>query len=193
MTFSPALLAVLAPILGTICFLSEVLLFIYKRSDSQSKNRDQGSMRIVWMAALGSVGLGRLARVTVPQAQSDILVQLAAIAIVIFVVGMVLRWFAIIYLGRFFTVNVAIAESHKVIDTGPYRWVRHPSYTGMLLMFLGIGIASGNLLSLFIFVGLPAVALLYRIGIEEAALSSALGGTYTEYAGKTKRLVPFVY
>ena len=193
MIFNPSLLAVLAPILGTICFLSEVFLAIYKRSGSHSKNRDQGSMRIVWLAALCSVPLGRLARVTVPQAQSDILIQLAAAAVAIFAIGMILRWVSIIYLGRFFTVDVAIAAGHQVVDTGPYRLLRHPSYTGLLLMFLGTGIASGNILTLLIFVLLPAMALLYRIGIEEAALSDALGPQYLSYMNKTKRLIPFVY
>lgn len=193
MIFSPSLLAVLAPILGTICILSEISLVIYKRSGSHSKNQDQGSMRIVWLAALCSVPLGRLARVTVPQAQSDILIQLAAAAVGIFAVGMILRWVSVIYLGRFFTVNVAIADGHQVIDTGPYRLLRHPSYTGLLLMFLGTGIASGNLLTLLIFVLLPAAALLHRIAIEEAVLSGALGSRYVDYMSKTKRLIPFVY
>jgi protein-S-isoprenylcysteine O-methyltransferase len=60
----------------------------------------------------------------------------------LFAAGLALRWYAIVYLGRFFTVNVAISKDHRLIDTGPYRFIRHPSYTGAIMAFVGV-FASG--------------------------------------------------
>jgi protein-S-isoprenylcysteine O-methyltransferase len=193
MTLSLPSHAILATILVAIFFSSEFFVFLYKRSDINTKSKDQGSLRMLGLVIFCSFVLARLFRVTFPQAQLDILLQLAAVGVGIFSVGIAVRWYSIIYLGRFFTVDVAIAADHKVIDSGPYRHVRHPSYTGLLMIWLGIGICSGNILTLLAMTLPPAIALLHRIGIEEAALSDALGSHYINYVGKTKRLIPFVY
>lgn len=97
------------------------------------------------------------------------------------------------YLGRLFTVNVAIAADHTLIDSGPYRTIRHPSYTGALLVFPGLGISFGNWLSLIIVVVPTSLAFMQRIAIEEAALTRALGDSYPRYMARTKRLIPGVY
>ena len=107
--------------------------------------------------------------------------------------GLALRWWAIVHLGRYFTVNVSIAIDHKVVDSGPYRLLRHPSYTGALVAFLGLGICSGNYGSLLAFTVPVALVFLRRIAIEEAALTAALAGDYTAYAARTKRLIPWIY
>ncbi|HEU6448587.1 MAG TPA: isoprenylcysteine carboxylmethyltransferase family protein [Verrucomicrobiae bacterium] len=107
--------------------------------------------------------------------------------------GIVLRWYAILYLGRFFTVNVAIAEDHRLIDTGPYHFIRHPSYTGSLLSALGVAMSLQNWISfLIVFVSILAVTL-WRIHIEEQALAEGLGQPYRSYMKRTKRLVPGIY
>jgi protein-S-isoprenylcysteine O-methyltransferase Ste14 len=101
--------------------------------------------------------------------------------------------YAIWRLGRFFTVNVAIAADHQLIDSGPYRLVRHPSYTGALFAFFGIVLTMGNWLSLLV-VMLPVFAVfVYRMNVEERALISGLGDSYRAYITRTKRLIPFVY
>ena len=104
-----------------------------------------------------------------------------------------MRWYAIFYLGRLFTVNVAIAADHTLIDSGPYRTIRHPSYTGALLVCLGLGISLGNWLSLIIVVAPTSLAFMQRIAIEEAALARALGDSYLRYMARTKCLIPGVY
>ena len=71
--------------------------------------------------------------------------------------------------------------------------MRHPSYLGLVLIFLAIGIYSRNWISLAIAVVPPTVALLYRIRVEEAALREAFGEEYTAYSRTTKRLVPGIY
>ncbi|WP_394781617.1 methyltransferase family protein [Undibacterium sp.] len=179
--------------LVTIYFLSEFLVVASKFSGKYSGKRDHGSLYLLMFVFVASLGLARLAKITMPQAQLDILVQMATVGVLVFFLGLVVRWVSIIHLGRFFTVDVAITDKHALIDTGPYRYVRHPSYTGLLLQFLGIGICSGNILSLLALMVPIFIALRYRIRIEEAALSEGLGVAYSDYMLKTKRLVPFVY
>ena len=105
--------------------------------------------------------------------------------------GIALRWYAVLVLGRFFTTRVMTAPDQTVIQKGPYRLVRHPSYSGLLLIALGLLLCSTNWLSLACFaIALPGFA--YRISVEESALVAALGDAYRDYMRRTKRLVPFV-
>ncbi|MGH2480827.1 MAG: methyltransferase family protein, partial [Ktedonobacteraceae bacterium] len=83
--------------------------------------------------------------------------------------------------------------SHPIVSTGPYRFLRHPSYTGVLLLVGGIGITLGNWLSLLIILAGVLIGLLYRISVEEKALRTFLGQPYEEYMRRTKRLIPFLF
>jgi protein-S-isoprenylcysteine O-methyltransferase len=111
----------------------------------------------------------------------------------LFAGGIALRWHSIIHLGRFFTVNVAIHSRHEIIDTGPYKLVRHPSYAGALLASLGFALTLRNWLALALVMVPIAWAFGRRIATEEAALASALGLPYTNYMQRTRRLVPYIY
>lgn len=107
--------------------------------------------------------------------------------------GLLLRWWAVIHLGRFFTPDVVITADHRVVDSGPYKLIRHPSYSGVLLIIAGVALCFGNLVSAAALV-VPNVALLIqRMRVEEAALSRGLGETYRVYMARTKRLIPRVY
>jgi protein-S-isoprenylcysteine O-methyltransferase len=91
------------------------------------------------------------------------------------------------------SANLAIATDHRVIDTGPYRYIRHPSYTGALMAFFGLGLAFRNWAALAVMM-VPIVGVfLWRIRVEEDALAQALGDRYRDYMGRTKRLVPAIY
>jgi protein-S-isoprenylcysteine O-methyltransferase Ste14 len=96
-------------------------------------------------------------------------------------------------LGRYFTYTVQTSSDQPVITSGPYRFVRHPSYTGILLIAIGIGAALGNWLGLGALTLLTLVALAYRIHVEEIALLEDLGDRYRTYAEHHKRLIPFVW
>jgi protein-S-isoprenylcysteine O-methyltransferase Ste14 len=107
--------------------------------------------------------------------------------------GLLLRWSSFVSLGRYFTVVLQTSEDQPVVQRGPYRFLRHPSYTGLLLVFLGIGLMVGNWVSIVGAFGLVLVALLYRIRIEERALTVALGDRYREFAASRARLIPHVW
>ena len=116
---------------------------------------------------------------------------LFAIGIALAVAGMALRWYSIWYLGRSFTCEVSIRPDQTVVDRGPYRWVRHPSYTGGLLTILGLLPCLTNALAFAGFF-LPLAGYAYRIRVEERALASELGEPYRRYMRRTKRLIPLV-
>jgi len=112
------------------------------------------------------------------------------IGVVVLAAGVALRTWAILTLGRLFKFVVVIQDGHQVVASGPYRLLRHPSYTGALVAFLGAGIALDSWLSALALVFFPLLAILVRIRVEEAELATALGPEYTLYASRTRRLVP---
>jgi protein-S-isoprenylcysteine O-methyltransferase len=179
--------------LVTLYFLSEMLVHRYKRRADHVVSRDQGSLHLLIMISAACLLFAKLGAIFAPQARIDILRQLPSLGVAVFAAGLTLRWYAIILLGRYFTTEVSIAADHKLIETGPYRLLRHPSYTGILLQFIAFGICSANGLALAILVLPTTMALLHRIRIEEAVLTEAFGNRYTDYTRRTKRLIPFVY
>ncbi|MEN3361199.1 MAG: hypothetical protein V7637_5181 [Mycobacteriales bacterium] len=104
--------------------------------------------------------------------------------------GLALRIWAIVVLGRSFRTTVEVHAGQTVVTSGPYRWVRHPSYTGLLLITAGIGLAGGTWPGLAICLILPAIAMLRRIRVEEATLTLVIGEPYRAYQHHTKRLLP---
>jgi protein-S-isoprenylcysteine O-methyltransferase Ste14 len=93
-------------------------------------------------------------------------------------------------LGRFFTVDVRLQSGQTVVDRGPYRWVRHPSYSGMIITFVGMGLALGNWVSLAMLVVVPTAGLIFRIHVEERTLFDGLGEPYRRFAATRRRLFP---
>jgi protein-S-isoprenylcysteine O-methyltransferase Ste14 len=96
-------------------------------------------------------------------------------------------------LGKHFTGNVKASADQPVIERGAYRWVRHPSYTGGFLMYLGTGLALTNWMSAIVITFAGSVAYFYRVRVEERTLQANLGSRYQEYMRRTKRFVPFVF
>jgi protein-S-isoprenylcysteine O-methyltransferase len=183
----------LTALLGLAFALSEAALGFFKRSRDDSIDADDWSLRMLWITNMLVVFAGIIASYRVPQADMGGGRPLFWVGCALFGFGLVLRWYSIFHLGRFFTVNVAIHSRHEIIDTGPYRRIRHPSYTGALLAFLGLALCLDNWLSFGLIVVPTFIAFSNRISIEEHALANALGSPYTNYMRRTKRLVPYVY
>jgi len=190
---SPAFLHHIFQYLGDAFGLSELALLLSRRSGGGASSQDAGSLRLLWAVIIGSILGGIFSSISVAAAYSPLLTRLVPIGVALYLIGMILRWYAILYLGRFFTVNVAIAADHRVIDTGPYKYIRHPSYSGALLIFLGMGISFQNWLGLAVLLIPTTLAFLWRINVEEQALRGALGEAYVNYSARTRRLIPGVY
>jgi protein-S-isoprenylcysteine O-methyltransferase Ste14 len=157
-----------------------------------STARDQGTLWlniIVIAAALAAAGMlnGVLKNAAAWQFGSAWLSEGAP---VVMWTGLVVRIWAIVVLGTSFRATVEVDLGQEVADSGPYRWVRHPSYTGILILMTGLGLAYGNWPALAILLVLPAGVLIHRIFVEEAVLTEVMGRAYTDYTARTKRLVP---
>ncbi len=104
--------------------------------------------------------------------------------------GIALREWAVLALGRHFSVVVALEADHRLVTAGPYRWLRHPAYTGGLIATNGFALALGSWLSLIPIVAILLPAFAYRIRLEEQLLLAAFGDTYRTYMSRTWRLFP---
>ena len=163
------------PVLLGIAFgLSEAGLSILKRSRDDSVDADESTLRVLWITILAAMTAGIVVSHHASRAAFA-----SAIAFwsgcALFAIGLALRWYSILYLGRYFTVNVAIHSRHEVIETGPYKWIRHPSYSGALLAFLGVALCLENWLSLALIMLPVTWAFAWRMSKEETALANALG------------------
>jgi protein-S-isoprenylcysteine O-methyltransferase len=184
----------LPALLGLAYGLSEAGLSVLKRSRDDSVDADDSTLRVLWATILLAITAGIMTSQRVPAAAIGGTRAAALwIGCALFGLGLALRWYSIVYLGRFFTVNVAIHSRHEVVDTGPYRLIRHPSYAGALIAFLGLALCLENWLSLALIMLPIAWAFGRRISVEEDALANALGTPYTSYMRRTKRLAPFIY
>lgn len=159
--------------------------------DGTAGPQDRGSKRVIGIAVSGGVvGAALLPElVTVPTLPRQRAAFWIGIGLVLF--GVLFRQYAVRTLGEYFSIAVSVEETDTVVSSGPYRWVRHPSYTGGLITLIGLGVATGNWLS----PGLVTVAGLlgygYRIRVEERVLREKLGAAYEAYAERTPyRLVP---
>jgi protein-S-isoprenylcysteine O-methyltransferase Ste14 len=151
---------------------------------------DRGTRVIVSLTLAGSIWIGILLRSWVPALDTPAPKAFAAVGVVVIWVGLALRVWAVLTLGRSFSTFIQVDADQAVVTRGPYRWVRHPSYTGLLLIALGFGLGVGNWLSLAICAVIPLVGLLPRIAVEEAELARVLGDQYRSYQKATRRLVP---
>lgn len=115
------------------------------------------------------------------------------IGIAFMLAGMALRFYAMSVLGRFFTYYVATHSKQTVVEVGPYRYIRHPSYTGALMILAGLGLSLGNWAGLVALLVCIGIAYAYRISVEESVLAAALGEPYQQYMRRTQRLVPFLF
>jgi protein-S-isoprenylcysteine O-methyltransferase Ste14 len=173
---------------------SEIALAILKRSkENQSRDKDKSSLRVLWGTIIIAVSVGVYTSMNRLGHIYSIEYFLSIIGLTLIVLGLILRWIAILTLRRYFTVDVSIASDHKIIDKGLYSHIRHPAYLGSLLSFLGLGISFSNWISLIIIFVPITGAFIYRIKIEEAALLQAFGNKYRDYSVRTRRLIPGIF
>jgi protein-S-isoprenylcysteine O-methyltransferase Ste14 len=115
------------------------------------------------------------------------------IGMVLVVIGLMIRIQSILTLRQYFTYSVAKVENHKIIETGLYKFIRHPGYLGQLIIFIGISTSLSNGLSILVMMIPITFGYLYRIRVEERFMIEQLGEDYLNYQGRTKRIIPMVY
>ena len=147
--------------------VSEILLNRLMRSGiNDKKGQDKGSILFIWIMIAIAIFSGIvLQHYCIAPINNGLAISYIGLGIV--VAGMALRIISILTLGRLFTVDVTIRENHSIKQDGVYRFIRHPSYSGMLISFIGLGLSLNNWLSLISITTLITIALIYRIRIEE--------------------------
>lgn len=163
-------------VISALWIISEIILSISRRAKNTSKDRNKPNSLIILVINIISITIG-VNIAAAAKAGSGGIGSLSAvyplfgyIGLVLIILGIVLRWTAILTLKRQFTTTLAIIENHKVIDIGIYKYIRHPSYTGCLMSFLGLSVSFANWIT-FIVIFIPILfGYIYRINIEEKLL-----------------------
>ncbi|RWH31510.1 isoprenylcysteine carboxylmethyltransferase family protein [Mesorhizobium sp.] len=157
-----------------------------KRADFKAEAR----YRVLWLAgtfllfAPAHGYVGRLRLWTPTLAEGWICVALIAI-------GIAFAWWARLHLGRLWSGTVTAKADHRVVDSGPYRLVRHPIYTGLLVSILATMAAKGTVWGVA-GAALLLVGIVLKARLEESFLRGELGPAYDDYARRVPMLVPFV-
>jgi protein-S-isoprenylcysteine O-methyltransferase Ste14 len=163
------------------------------RRRAEATRHDRGSQFVLRLCVVpGVIVLLRSPNIA-PGAEIRPALVTVVIGIVLFAAGEALRVWAKLTLGRYFTYAVMTSGDQPVITSGPYQFVRHPSYTGVLLLAIGAGFVEANWLGLAALTLTTLVGLLYRIRVEERALLEELDEKYRSYAEHHARLIPFVW
>ena len=173
--------------------LSEWSIRLRSRLNRDGARLDRNSMLVVvattFAGVVSAIAIARrVDAAALPGAR-----WLLVAGLVLMAAGIAFRQWAVAALGRFFTVDVRIQPGQTVVELGPYRWLRHPSYTGLIATFLGLGLALDNWAALVVLAVLPTAGLVYRIHFEERALLDGLGEPYRRFAASRSRLFPGVW
>jgi protein-S-isoprenylcysteine O-methyltransferase len=180
-------------ILSVVWVVSEVILIVLSRAKMNSQDYDKGSLKwlniviytcIAIAVSFGFLGIGRI---------HTLIFIIPRVGICVIVVGLIMRWTFILSLRKYFTVNVVIQSDHRIIKTGKYRFVRHPSYSGAIISFFGLGLAFYNWITIIVLIVPVTIAFLKRIQLEEQALLSAFGEEYANYCTVSWVLFPWIY
>ena len=166
---------------------------ILKRSKKSSvaKQDDKGSLLILWLSIIITLTIGfYIASISYLSFPNDIVKYSG---LLIFLIGIILRWTAIFQLKKAFTVDVAITKDHALKTDGLYKIIRHPSYLGLYLILFGLSLAMTNIISFLIISIIMFMTINYRIYVEEKILTEQFGESYINYKDITKKLIPWIY
>jgi protein-S-isoprenylcysteine O-methyltransferase Ste14 len=160
-----------------------------KRADS----KDGGSIKVLligmWAALFVAFPLAFVKAWTFPRNWQ---LPLFIAGLLMMFLGSLLRRYCWRTLGEYFTGDVRAKPDQTVITSGPYRLVRHPSYTGGMMIFIGLGLALGSWFSLALLTIATIATYSYRVAVEERALLDAIGEPYSSYMKERKRFIPYV-
>jgi protein-S-isoprenylcysteine O-methyltransferase Ste14 len=174
----------------------ELWLIVREYGDPSADSRDRGSRVLLIASWFIGIALGIF---TIPYALPQFTMQdnldrsVVPFGVVLIWAGIAFRLWAIRTLGPFFSTRVVLQRQHRLITSGPYKYIRNPSYTGSMMTFLGFGIAIGNWMSLLTLLVFGCVPYLFRMAVEDEALAAQFGQAYADYRDKTWFLIPFIW
>jgi protein-S-isoprenylcysteine O-methyltransferase Ste14 len=164
-----------------------------RKTSQEAGSKDRGSVKVMTAAMSTALVIAfPLAFVDRWAFSESRETEVFAFGILLMVLGSLLRRYCWRTLGEYFTGDVQARADQPVIRSGPYRLVRHPSYTGGMLMNIGVGLALANWLSLLLLTVTAVATYVYRVRIEEHALVETLGEPYRVYMRESRRFIPFV-
>ena len=170
-------------------------VFMNLRQRSKSRVATSGDKRSLWwlygLITVGyalsfSIGATTIGRIYYWN-------TLFAIGMALVVIGFVIRIHSILTLKQYFTYSVAKVEGHRIVETGLYKFIRHPGYLGQMIIFIGISMSISNWLSILVMMIPVTLGYLYRINVEERFMLERLGEDYLNYQERTKRIIPKIY
>ncbi|WP_045769427.1 methyltransferase family protein [Xanthomonas albilineans] len=180
-------------ILG-LCWCGCELLLGHRRRAADGGTHDQGTLRLLWRVLYTAVTVAvLLSMLNVWRDAPALRAPARWLGCALLLGGLALRLWAIRVLARWFTVDLTIQHGQRLVGHGPYRYLRHPSYTGALLAFYGLAVGMGNVLSLLAIVLPVTWVFVHRIRIEETMLTEAFPLDYPAYAAHRWRLLPWVW
>jgi protein-S-isoprenylcysteine O-methyltransferase len=164
-----------------------------RKGVKDANSKDSGSLKVIlagmWVALLIAYPLAFVKAWAFPQRWQ---LPLFVVGVLLIVLGSLLRRYCWRTLGEYFTGDVKARPDQPVITTGPYRWVRHPSYTAGMMMFIGIGLALGSWFSFALLTIATIATYAYRVAVEERVLLDTIGEPYGSYMKERKRFIPYI-
>jgi protein-S-isoprenylcysteine O-methyltransferase Ste14 len=160
-----------------------------KRADSQDRGSIRFIMTVQWIALFIAYPIAFVRAWSFPE---RVQLPLFVVGVLMLISGSLLRRYCWRTLGKYFTGDVQAQRDQPVIRSGPYRWVRHPSYTGGMMMFIGLGLTLGSWVSLALLTIATIVAYGYRVAVEERVLLDTIGEPYGSYMKERKRFIPYI-
>lgn len=174
----------------TVSWMAEFILF-RNRGTSEGEMQERRSYPFLLFVIALTISMAVLMREWNIFYVGSTLVHAAGI--VLYASGVLLRYWGIFHLKEQFTRHVSFRKGDELVSSGPYRRLRHPLYTGLLLIIIGICLSLGNAVLAGAGGTAAALGLLKRIRIEEKMLIEAYGEEYRSWAEKRYRLVPPIY
>jgi protein-S-isoprenylcysteine O-methyltransferase len=164
-----------------------------RRSGDAKKTRDRGTLDILIVVIGASLALAIWLAIRDDGQLASRDWRFVVVGMLVMIDGLVLRWWSVHTLAQFFTVDIAIQPGQTLVRSGPYRLLRHPSYTGALLTVVGFGLGTGAWVPALVAIVPITAAFLWRIRAEERMLADAFPDAWPVYARETKRLIPYFW
>jgi protein-S-isoprenylcysteine O-methyltransferase Ste14 len=189
----PSLIYTVAFTISFGCWLVFEMWVFFRDRGKKMKDTRRGGMGVILGIVIG-ITLGLNMPNIAPQFDiRDPFAVAFVFGILLMWAGILFRFWAIQTLGKFFSTRLVIQEGHELITTGPYKYLRNPSYTGALITFTGFGFGVGNWLSIAVLLVAVLITYAWRIRVEERMLLEQFGQAFEDYKKGTWALIPFVW